>query len=114
MKRGEIWTVAGGSHYSSKPRPVAILQNDRFTSNESVTVCPVTSVRIDGHIFRIPVFPDETNGLRSPSWLMADKLLTVPRTKLRLRIGRIDDDTLAELSRAVTVFLNLSPVRSRR
>ena len=30
MKRGEIWTMAGGSGYASKPRPVVIVQDDAF------------------------------------------------------------------------------------
>jgi mRNA interferase MazF len=30
VKRGEIWTVAGGPDYGGKPRPVALLQDDRF------------------------------------------------------------------------------------
>jgi mRNA interferase MazF len=106
MNRGEIWTVAGG-----KPRPVAILQNDRFTHTESATVCPITSVNIDGHLFRVPVFPDAENGLRSASWLMADKVFTVPKTNLGTLIGRIDEATLNELSHAVTVFLDLVPGR---
>lgn len=28
MKRGEIWTVAGGGDYAGKPRPVVIVQHD--------------------------------------------------------------------------------------
>ena len=117
MNRGEIWTVAGGSPYAGKPRPLAILQNDRFTRAESVTGCPLTTVNIDGRLFRIPIFPDERNGLRSPSWLMADKLLTIPRKNLGTLIGRIDDTTLAELSHAIAVFLDLAtdpPTRRRR
>jgi mRNA interferase MazF len=113
MNRGEIWTIAGGSHYAGKPRPVLILQNDRFTGTESVTVCPLTSVNIDGHLFRVPVFPDDKNRLRSPSWLMADKVFTVPRTKLGTLIGRIDDATLTEIIHAITVFLDLIPGRPR-
>lgn len=107
MNRGEIWTVAGGSHYAGKPRPLAILQNDRFSGSESVTGCPLTTVNIDGRLFRVPVFPDERNGLRSPSWLMADKLFTIPRKNLGARVGHLDNATLAELSRAVIIFLHL-------
>jgi mRNA interferase MazF len=29
MRRGEIWTVAGGGDYTGKPRPALILQDDR-------------------------------------------------------------------------------------
>jgi mRNA interferase MazF len=107
MNRGEIWTVAGGSNYAGKPRPIAILQNDRFSGSESITGCPLTTVNIDGHLFRIPVFPDERNGLRSPSWLMADKLLTIPRKNIGTRVGLLDTATLAELNRAIIVFLHL-------
>ena len=30
MKRGELWTAAGGRHYAGKPRPVLLVQDDRF------------------------------------------------------------------------------------
>ncbi len=39
MKRGEIWTVAGGKDYAGKPRPVVILQDGRFDKTDSITVC---------------------------------------------------------------------------
>jgi mRNA interferase MazF len=31
MKRGEIWSVAGGGDYTNKPRPVVIVQDDQFS-----------------------------------------------------------------------------------
>jgi mRNA interferase MazF len=43
MKRGEIWTVAGGAAYAGKPRPAVIVQDDRFDANDSIVVCPLTS-----------------------------------------------------------------------
>ena len=30
MRRGDIWTVAGGKDYAGKPRPVVIVQDDSF------------------------------------------------------------------------------------
>jgi hypothetical protein len=39
MRRGEIWTVAGGKDYAGKPRPVVILQDDRFDATASITIC---------------------------------------------------------------------------
>jgi len=32
VKRGEIWTMAGGPGDASKPRPVVIVQDDAFTA----------------------------------------------------------------------------------
>jgi mRNA interferase MazF len=43
MKRGEIWTVAGGKDFAGKPRPVVILQDDSFDATASVTVCAFTT-----------------------------------------------------------------------
>ena len=43
MKRGEIWTVAGGAAYAGKPRPAVIVQDDRFDANDSIVVCPLTT-----------------------------------------------------------------------
>ena len=43
MKRGEIWTAAAGSGYAGKPRPVVIIQDDRFDATDSVTVCAFTT-----------------------------------------------------------------------
>jgi adenine-specific DNA-methyltransferase len=39
MRRGEIWTVAGGKDLAGKPGPVVILQADRFDATASITVC---------------------------------------------------------------------------
>jgi mRNA interferase MazF len=31
VKRGEIWTMAGGPGYATKPRPAVIIQDDGFS-----------------------------------------------------------------------------------
>jgi mRNA interferase MazF len=54
------------------------------------------------------VQPDEHNGLREPSRLMVDKLSTIPRAKLRSRIGQLDDEGIVQLNRALVVFLGLA------
>jgi mRNA interferase MazF len=108
MRRGEIWTVAGGGDYTGKPRPAVILQDDAFEATASVTICAFTSDTLDVPMFRLLVEPDDHNGLRQPSRLMVDKITTVPRTRLGQRIGRLDDDDLARLSRAAIVFLGLA------
>src|SRR5580700_9169707 len=106
MKRGEIWTVAGGKDYAGKPRPVVILQDERFDATASVTVCSFTTDPTEAPLFRLPIEPCERNGLRVPSRLMVDKITTVPRAKLGSRIGQIDANDMARLNRAVIVFLN--------
>ena len=108
MRRGEIWTAAAGSGYVGKPRPVVIVQDDRFDATGSVTVCAMTTDPTDAPLFRLVIEPDATNQLREASRLMVDKLTTVPRSKLGERIGRLSDEDMIRLGRAIVVFLGLA------
>jgi mRNA interferase MazF len=108
MKRGEIWTMAGGSGYAGKPRPVLVVQDDAFAERDSVTVCLITTDPVDLPVFRIPVEPTADNGLRAASHLMADKVTTVQRSRLGQRIGCLADDDLLRLNRSLLVFLGLA------
>ena len=108
MRRGAIWTAAAGSGYVGKPRPVVIIQDDRFDATASVTVCAFTTDPTDAPLLRLLVQPDEVNGLRDRSSLMIDKITTVPRSKLGERLGRLGDDDMVRLGRAVMVFFGLA------
>jgi mRNA interferase MazF len=108
LKRGEIWTAAGGQGYAGKPRPVVIVQDDRFRETRSVTICGFTGSEVEAPYFRLPVKPSETNGLREVSHLMVDKFVTLPREKLCRRIGHLDEDDVVRVNRAMMVFLGLS------
>ncbi len=108
MRRGDIWTVAGGSNYAGKPRPVAIVQDDAFDATDSVTVCAFTTDQTEAPLFRLPVEPNERNGLRATCRLMVDKITTVPKSKIGIRVGRLDDEDILRLNRAALVFLGLA------
>jgi mRNA interferase MazF len=107
VKRGEIWTMAGGSGYAGKPRPSLIIQDDSFTDSFSVTVCPITGSELDAYFFRVKLDPTAGNGLLKESRVMIDKIVTVPRTKLGDRIGKIEEAAMAETDRAITIYLGL-------
>ena len=108
MKRGEIWTAAGGKDYAGKPRPVVIVQDDRFDATSSITVCPCTSDPAEAPLFRLLVEPSTLNGLASESRLMVDKVTTVPKAKIGKRVGRLSDEDVVRLVRAMMVFLGLA------
>jgi mRNA interferase MazF len=116
MRRGDIWTVSGGQDYAGKPRPAVIVQDDSFDVTQSITVCGLTSNRTEAPLFRLPIAPTERNGLREPFRLMIDKIMTVPKSKVGERIGRLDDEDVVRLNRAMMVFLGLasSPQPSSR
>ena len=108
MKRGEIWTVAGGADYAGKPRPAVIVQDDDFDGTLSITMCAFTTDPTEAPLFRIRIQPSERNGLRAECSLMVDKLTTVPKAKLGSRIGRLDDEDVLRLNQAILVFLGLA------
>jgi mRNA interferase MazF len=108
VRRGEIWTVAGGPDYAGRPRPVVIVQDDRFEATNSVTICPFTTDQTQAPLFRVVVEPSAANGLRSASRLMVDKLTTVSRDKLGRQVGRLDEETMLRLNRAMIVFLGIA------
>jgi mRNA interferase MazF len=108
MRRGEIWTIAGGANYVGKPRPAVIVQDDRFDATSSLTVCAFTTDTTDAPLFRLVIAPNERNGLRSDSRLMVDKITTVPKSKLGERIGHLDEEDQLRLNRALLVFLGLA------
>ena len=108
MRRGEIWTAAGGGDYTGKPRPVVVLQDDLFDVMDSITACPLTTDPDDLPVFRILIEPNTRNGLDEPSSIMADKTTTVRRSRLGTAVGRLDDDDMVRLNRAVSTFLRLT------
>jgi mRNA interferase MazF len=107
LKRGEIWTVAGGKDYAGKPRPAVVLQDDRFDATESITVCAVTYDPTDAPLFRVLIAPNERNGLNALSRLMVDKIATVPKNKLGHRIGHLDAEDMERVNQAILIFLGL-------
>ena len=108
MRRGEIWTVAGGRDYAGTPRPVVIVQDDSFDATDSITICAFTTDETEAPLFRLPMEPNERNGLRSACRLMLDKITTVPKAKVCARVGRLDDEDILRLNQAVLVFLGLA------
>jgi mRNA interferase MazF len=108
LRRGEIWTASGGSDYAGKPRPVLIVQEDSFAESASITVCLLTRTRIESEVGRRLVEPSPENGLRETSYVMVDKITTVPRERLGRRIGALKADEMTAIGRAMIVFLGLA------
>ncbi len=108
MRRSEIWTAAAGSGYAGKPRPVVIIQDDRFDATDSVTVCAFTTDPTEAPLIRLLVAPDDINGLRERCSLMVDKIITIPRSRLGEHVGRLSDDDMVRLGRAILVYFGLA------
>jgi mRNA interferase MazF len=107
MKRGDLVTVALQGDLG-KPRPALVIQSDLFDAHPSVTILPVTGELRSTPLFRIPVSPDESNGLTKPSQVMVDKPQSIAREKIGSVIGRLDDETMLAVNRALAVFLGFA------
>lgn len=107
VKRGDIVTVVLPGAYG-KPRPALVIQSGLFGEHPSVTILPVTSELRDTPLFRITVNSTAENGLLKTSQVMVDKTQSVPRTKIGKTLGRLDDDTMLSINRALALFLGFA------
>lgn len=107
MRRGDLVAVSLQGDYG-KPRPALVIQSDLFDEHPSVTVLPVTSELRDTPLFRITVLPNSENGLRKTSQIMVDKAHTIAREKIGETFGRLDDESLLSVNRALAVFLGFA------
>jgi mRNA interferase MazF len=79
VRRGDIHVAATRGVHTGKPRPVVIVQDDRFDATASVTVCPLTINPVDAPLIRIAVEPTAATGIEQLSQIMVDKITTMPR-----------------------------------
>ena len=107
MRRGDLVTVALQGDLG-KPRPALVIQSDLFDAHPSVTILSVTGELRNAPLFRIPLNPTEQNGLTKPSQVMVDKPQSVARKKVGSVIGRLDDETMLAVNRALAVFLGFA------
>ncbi len=108
MRRGDLVTVAMQGDLG-KPRPALVIQSDLFNeTHPSVTVLPLTSEIRPTPLFRITLDPSSENGLRKVSQVMVDKPITCRRDKIGPAFGRLDDDVLLRVNRALMVWLGLA------
>lgn len=87
---------------------MVIVQDDRFDTMDSVTVCPFTTDPTTAPLFRLPIAPDEANGLRLDCRVMVDKITTVPKSRIGVHVGRLADADMVRLNRAIVVFLGIA------
>lgn len=107
MKRGDLVTVAMPGDFG-KPRPALVIQADQFTGLATVSVLLLSGTLIDAPLIRLDVEPSPENGLRKPSQVMVDKAMTVKADKLGEPFGRLDDEAMVAVNRALALFLGLA------
>ena len=107
MKRGDIVIVAYGE--LGKPRPVVIVQaNELGEATVTVLACPITSEIAEKLPLRPVIEATESNGLRVRSQVMTDRMLAVPRDRVRQIIGTLDSVNANRLDAAILLVLGLA------
>jgi len=107
IERGDIIVCALSGSYG-KPRPALVIQSDLFNpTHASITICPITTHLVEAHLFRLSLSVTKKNGLKKPSQCMVDKITTLPRDKIKQKIGVVTSNQLEEISHAIRRWLNL-------
>ena len=111
VARGEIWTadldpVQGSEQTGS--RPVLILQNDAINAFTTtlVSVPMTTNLRRAALPSCVRIAQGE-GGLMSDSVALCHQLRVLDRTRLRRKLGRVKEETLAAVERCVLFTLGI-------
>jgi mRNA interferase MazF len=108
LNRGDIVLIVTPGELG-KPRPAVVVQADELgAATTALIVCPMSSERGPSEHLRPSVEPTETNGLRFRSQIMTDKIVALPRHRIRRVIGSLDARVKERLDRALLVVLGLA------
>jgi len=105
IQRGDLVTVALPGDYG-KPQLALIIQSDLLDELDSVILCPVTS-ELRNAVFRITIEPNPSNGLRTLSQVMVDKLSTMPRTKVSAPFGHLEESRMKAVDKALLLVVGI-------
>lgn len=104
-QRGDLVTVSLQGDYG-QPRPALVIQSDLLNELGSVVFCPVTG-ELRTAAFRVTVEPTAHNGLRALSQVMVDKLSNLPRSKVSAPFGRLEDERMRAVDRALLLVVGV-------
>jgi mRNA interferase MazF len=93
MRRGDVVVVAGGP-YTSRPRPVILIQDPALASGDSVFVVPLTTQSNDAVTLRVAIKPTPGNGLDRSCFAEVDKVSAIQRAAVDRRIGAMEATTI--------------------
>jgi mRNA interferase MazF len=109
-KRGEVWLVnwnpARGSEQAGR-RPALVIQNDIGNEKAPTTIVAAISSSVKVFPMNVQITPPE-GGLDLPSIIKTSQILTISKERLEKRIGRISEDSLNRVERAIKLSLALS------
>ena len=89
-----------------------VVQSDLFNpTHVSFVICPITSHLVDAPLFRLTLRPSAENGLKMESQVIVDKVIALNRDRIGKRIGKVTAAELADVDRALSMWLGISVQR---
>ena len=107
MKRGELYRVhkPGGDPKQNRVF-VVVSRHVLIESRFSTVICAPIFSSGEGLSTQVAVGPDE--GLKHPSWIMCDNLVSLRKTDLTHFLGSLSRSKLADLNKSLIMALDLS------
>ena len=106
MRRGELYRV---HEPEDDPRQfrvfVVVSRQELINSRFSTVICAPVYSHAEGLYTQVQVGVDE--GLKHPSWIVCDNLVSMRKNKLRNFIGSLSTPKLADLNRSLALALGL-------
>ena len=108
-RRGEVWTVnfsPGRGSEQRGTRPALVIQNDVGNQYAATTIVATITSQIKIYPVTVPLKKGD-GGLTKPSMVNLAQILTVDKTRLRKRIGKLSADQVNRVTAALKVSLEL-------
>jgi len=106
MKRGQIYRVHKPGGYPKEHRLFVVVSRQvLIDSRFSTVVCAAVFSNGQALSTQVAIGPDE--GLKHPSWIMCDNLVSLRKTELSHYVAQLAPSKIAELDRALRAALSL-------
>jgi mRNA interferase MazF len=107
LRRGELYRVFKPGRDPKQYRTFVVVSRQALVDSRfSTVVCAPVFSSGEGLSTQVAVGPDE--GLKHPSWIMCDNLVSLRKSDLTNYAGSLSSPKLAELNRALMMALDLS------
>lgn len=112
MRRGEVWRINLDPTIGAeirKTRPVIIVNDDEIGILPLKVVVPVTDWkdRFEEVVWMTKIEPSRENGLSKTSSADAFQVRSVSQERFVEKIGKISDENLEEITKALAVVLKI-------
>jgi mRNA interferase MazF len=106
MRRGELYRVSKAGGDPTKSRVFVIVGRQAVLNTRfSTAICAPVFSNGMGLSTQVAVGAEE--GLKHPSWILSDNLVSLQKSELKQFIGTLSRTKIAELNRALKVALDL-------